>query len=158
MIRVVPRRLEVPSSSAAYAVRLAGSGGRYAGCSSATRSRSTRIDRPRPIRSVIALIGICSARYSRGSLPVLHGKHPFHPLARLEPESSGRGTKFRCHAGVRYSRAADTSDCFGSVDHEILIGRETALRARVSGGPCNPCTDRGSLVNKVGASFVAVPT
>ncbi len=32
--------------------------------------------------------------------PVLHAKHPFHPLARLEPESSGRGSKFRCHAGV----------------------------------------------------------
>jgi len=28
--------------------------------------------------------------------PVLHAKHPFHPLARLEPpESSGRGSKFR---------------------------------------------------------------
>ena len=58
MIRVVPGRLEVPSSSAAYAVRLAGSDGRYAGCSSATRSRSTRIDRSHPIRSAITVAGI----------------------------------------------------------------------------------------------------
>jgi len=46
------------TSPAAYTVRLAGSGGRYAGRSSATRSRSTRIDRSHPIRSAITVAGI----------------------------------------------------------------------------------------------------
>jgi len=45
-------------SPAAYAVRDAGSGGRYAGRSSATRSRSTRTDRSHPIRSAITVAGI----------------------------------------------------------------------------------------------------
>jgi len=45
-------------SPAAYAVRLAGSGGRYAGRSSATRPDSTRIDRSHPIRSAITVAGI----------------------------------------------------------------------------------------------------
>ena len=142
-------------SPAAYAVRDAGSGGRYAGRSSATRSRSTRTEYGHPIRSAITVAGIVGyASAAPGSAaraasvtdpfggrsyfggrslaerrphrvprdphhpgdhldrhllrpvqpadlsPVLHGKHPFHPLARLEPESSGRGSKFRCHAGV----------------------------------------------------------
>jgi hypothetical protein len=45
-------------SPAAYAVRLAGSGGRYTGRSSATRSRSTRTDLSHPIRSAITVAGI----------------------------------------------------------------------------------------------------
>ena len=142
-------------SPAAYAVRDAGSGGRYAGRSSATRSRSTRTECSQPIRSAITVAGIVgyasSSSRIRGSAasvtdpfagrsyfggrslataartvfretPITRAitltgifsarcnlrisaqsstaKHPFHPLARLEPESSGRGSKFRCHAGV----------------------------------------------------------
>ncbi len=45
-------------SPAAYAVRDAGSGGRYAGRSSATRSRSTRTECCHPIRSAITVAGI----------------------------------------------------------------------------------------------------
>ena len=45
-------------SPAAYAVRLAGSGGKYAGRNSATRPDSTLIDRPHPIRSAITVAGI----------------------------------------------------------------------------------------------------
>src|SRR5437879_4653658 len=45
-------------SPAAYAVREAGSGGRYTGRSSATRLDSTRIDRVQPIRSAITVAGI----------------------------------------------------------------------------------------------------
>ena len=52
-------------SPAAYAVRDAGSGGRYAGRSSATRPDSTRIDRSQPIRSAITVAGI--AGYARSS-------------------------------------------------------------------------------------------
>src|SRR5689334_8143635 len=51
-------------SPAAYAVRDAGSGGRYAGRSSATRSRSTRIDRSQPIRSAITVAGIVGYPFS----------------------------------------------------------------------------------------------
>ena len=52
-------------SPAAYAVRDAGSGGRYAGRSSATRPLSTRIDRSQPIRSAMTVAGI--AGYARSS-------------------------------------------------------------------------------------------
>ena len=45
-------------SPAAYAVREAGSGGRYTGRSSATRAESTRIERVQPIRSAITVAGI----------------------------------------------------------------------------------------------------
>ena len=45
-------------SPAAYAVRDAGSGGRYTGRSSATRAESTRIERVQPIRSAITVAGI----------------------------------------------------------------------------------------------------
>ncbi|CRK60480.1 1-deoxy-D-xylulose 5-phosphate synthase [Alloactinosynnema sp. L-07] len=45
-------------SPAAYVVREAGSGGRYTGRNSATRSDSTRIDRFQPIRSAITVAGI----------------------------------------------------------------------------------------------------
>jgi len=51
-------------SPAAYAVRLAGSGGRYAGRSSATRPLSTRIDRSQPIRSAITVAGIPGYAFS----------------------------------------------------------------------------------------------
>ena len=51
-------------SPAAYAVRHAGSGGRYAGRSSATRSRSTRTDRSHPIRSAITVAGIVGYAFS----------------------------------------------------------------------------------------------
>jgi hypothetical protein len=51
-------------SPAAYAVRLAGSGGRYAGRSSATRPLSTRIDRSQPIRSAITVAGIPGNAFS----------------------------------------------------------------------------------------------
>ena len=46
-------------SPAAYAVRDAGSGGRYAGRSSATRPLSVRIEYGHPIRSAITVAGIC---------------------------------------------------------------------------------------------------
>jgi hypothetical protein len=45
-------------SPGSYDVRPAGSCGRYSGRSSATRSRSTVIDRPQPIRSAITVAGI----------------------------------------------------------------------------------------------------
>ncbi|MFQ6331032.1 zinc ribbon domain-containing protein, partial [Nocardia sp. CWNU-33] len=34
--------------------------------------------------------------------PILHGKHPFVLLARLEPGSADRGSKFRCHAVISF--------------------------------------------------------
>jgi hypothetical protein len=51
-------------SPGSYAVRDAGSGGRYAGRSSATRSRSTRMDRSHPIRSAITVAGIAGYTFS----------------------------------------------------------------------------------------------
>ena len=58
-------------SPAAYAVREAGSGGRYTGRSSATRAESTRIERVQPIRSAITVAGIrgypCNSSRIRGS-------------------------------------------------------------------------------------------
>ena len=60
-------------SPAAYAVRDAGSGGRYAGRSSATRSRSIRTEYSQPIRSAITVAGIvgyaASSSRIRGSAP-----------------------------------------------------------------------------------------
>src|SRR6266540_1484550 len=60
-------------SPAAYAVRDAGSGGKYAGRSSRTRSLSTVNDRSQPIRSAITVAGICGQATSnsrmRGSTP-----------------------------------------------------------------------------------------
>jgi hypothetical protein len=60
-------------SPGSYAVRDAGSGGRYAGRSSATRSRSTRIDRSHPIRSAITVAGIVG--YARSSSRI-RGSNP----------------------------------------------------------------------------------
>jgi hypothetical protein len=63
-------------SPAAYAVRLAGSGGRYAGRSSRTRSFSTVSPRSHPIRSAITVAGIAGCSFSssriRGSNASTH--------------------------------------------------------------------------------------
>src|SRR5215218_6955460 len=61
------------TSPATYTVRLAGSGGRYAGRNSATRPLNVRIENGQPIRSAITVAGIrgnaASNSRIRGSYP-----------------------------------------------------------------------------------------
>jgi len=52
------RQVTLRDLAAAYAVRDAGSGGRYAGRNSATRLESTRIDLVQPIRPAITVTDI----------------------------------------------------------------------------------------------------
>ena len=80
-------------SPAAYAVRDAGSGGRYAGRSSATRSRSTRTECSHPIRSAITVAGIVGYAFSssriRGSAASV--TDPFRrPLILRRPVTGDR--------------------------------------------------------------------